>query len=492
MDEKQQSRLPRKELRKKGHLIIPNKKKHILLILALILAGIGSSVLGYSYYNHAQQQKKERQAAAAEKEAEQQLLTTIEKQQKELGNKKVDTPDEKGTQQQLIYLPTTAQRQTFSQELEALITEAEKQLTPEKPAKIVGYVKKDTLFGKVASYSSVVDIYQQNGRAWQAAAPIQGKALYLNKDTADLPSMADLFQEQSNLSAIELIIKQRLLDEAPDKSAVIDGILNFPLLTMDQKILSYSPDTVTLALPENPLQQATMSLPLTAIQDYTDHGFIEPSLLSEETHPPLDPNKKYIALTFDDGPNPITTPRLLDILKEKNVQASFFMLGQNVVNNPDLVRRVSEEGHKVGSHSYSHPNLTELDAESIRNQVQATDRAIALATGKIPVDFRPPYGAVNKTASDIIGRPIIQWSVDSEDWKTKNTPKIIKRVMKTKHDRSIILMHDIYMETIDAVPQIIDELRNDGYEIISADELIDEVPEPGHMYYGSKSEQVIQ
>lgn len=492
MEPKIISRLSRKERRKKEKKNRPNKRQTLLPILAVSITAISICLLGYYYLQSVNQKREIQKAAAAEKEIEQELLTTIDKQQKKLGNKEVENTDVNDHLQELIYLPTTAQRQTLTEDLETLLTETSHQIEKGTPAKLVGYIKKEDLFGKIASYSSVIEVYKKKQDRWEADSSTQGKSHYMNKETADFPSMADIFQNQDNLTAIQPFIKQQLLDDSKDQAAVIDQILNFPQVTMEQKILSYSPDKVVLSLPKNQLNIDQISVPFSNILDFTDQGFIDPTIITEHTPPPLDSNKKYISLTFDDGPNPITTPRLLDILMEKNVKATFFMLGQNVVNNPDLVRRVAAEGHVIGSHSYSHPNLTGLDPESVKSQVQETDKAIAAATGKIPTDFRPPYGAVNKDAAEIIGRPIIQWSVDSEDWKTKNTEKIIKRVMKTSYNNSIILMHDIYPETINAVPQIIDALRSEGYDIILADDLITEKQEPLHMYYGNKSEQVIQ
>lgn len=491
MEPKSSPKLSRKERRKKDPSSL-NKWTYALPALLIFAVGIYACVLGYHYIQAENQKKATQKAAEDELKLEKQLLTTIEKQQAKLGNKEIENESANEQVQQLIYLPTTAQRQVLEQRLDTLLTETNKQLSNKQPSKIVGYIKKEAAFGKVASYVPVIDVYQKEQNQWKAAPPVQGEGFYMNKETADLPSMRDLFQEQTNLAAIHPIIKQRLLDESVDQSAMIDQILDFPQLTMDQKILSYSPDAIMLSLPENQLGVTQISLAFSDILDFTDHSFIDPAVLNEHTPLPLDPNKKYISLTFDDGPNPITTPRLLTILREKNVKASFFMLGQNIVTNPELVRQVADEGHSIGSHSYSHPNLTTLAPEDIKTQVQATDQAIAAATGKIPTDFRPPYGAVDRTSAEIIDRPIIQWSVDSEDWKTKDTPKIIKRVMKTSYNNSIILMHDIYPETIDAVPQIIDDLRNEGYEIILPDDLITEKQEPLHMYYGNKSQQVIQ
>ncbi|NVS34489.1 polysaccharide deacetylase family protein, partial [Listeria monocytogenes] len=129
---------------------------------------------------------------------------------------------------------------------------------------------------------------------------------------------------------------------------------------------------------------------------------------------------KRIALTFDDGPSSSVTPGVLDTLKRHNVKATFFVLGSSVIQNPGLVKRELEEGHQVGSHSWDHPQLTKQSTQEVYNQILKTQKAVFDQTGYFPTTMRPPYGAVNKQVAEEIGLPIIQWSVDTEDWKYRN------------------------------------------------------------------------
>lgn len=169
--------------------------------------------------------------------------------------------------------------------------------------------------------------------------------------------------------------------------------------------------------------------------------------------------KKYVALTFDDGPHKVNTPALLDILKTKKVHATFFVLGENVAGREEILKREVVEGHEVGMHSWSHPSFTKLSKQAMRTEMQKTEEAIRNATGITPKIFRPPYGAYNPTVIKTTNIPIIMWSVDSLDWKNRNVQKNLKTALSEVYDGSIILFHDIHKESVDTIPALIDALR---------------------------------
>ena len=191
----------------------------------------------------------------------------------------------------------------------------------------------------------------------------------------------------------------------------------------------------------------------------------EPEPTQESTEAVQDPTVKSIAISFDDGPGATTTPQLLQILKEKNVHATFFVLGENTAQHPEIVKQTAEAGHEIGNHTYDHQDLAVLSAQSITEEVAKTDTGIKKATGKTPTFVRPPYGSITSVGASVIRRPIIEWSVDSEDWKTRNPDLILQKIQATVYDGAIILFHDIYPETIRAVPQVIDYLQEQGYRI---------------------------
>ena len=184
----------------------------------------------------------------------------------------------------------------------------------------------------------------------------------------------------------------------------------------------------------------------------------------------------FIAITFDDGPNPELTPRLLDMLKERDIKATFFVVGKNAEEYPSIVARMAQEGHEVANHSWSHPALTKLGVESFRKQIENTNDAIAKATGKRPVLMRPPYGAtnagLNKRLSEQFGLKVILWSVDPLDWKYRNSNRVYTSIVQNTRPGSIILAHDIHATTVAAMPSTLDALLAKGYKFVTVSELI--------------------
>jgi peptidoglycan/xylan/chitin deacetylase (PgdA/CDA1 family)/Tfp pilus assembly protein PilE len=212
---------------------------------------------------------------------------------------------------------------------------------------------------------------------------------------------------------------------------------------------------------------------------------VKPQYLAKGQLQTLDPNKKYISITFDDGPNPATTPQVLQILKEKNVTSTFFMLGQMAAENPTLAKQVAEGGHDIANHSWDHADMVNISADAVKDEFAKADKAIFDATGVLPTLVRPPYGAVNASVAQIIGRPIIQWDIDSEDWKSKNAGVIMQRLQSTAFAGGIILMHDIQPATVEALPGLIDWLRGQGYEILPVSQLLDTNLKPQYQYFSA-------
>ncbi|MFJ6865028.1 polysaccharide deacetylase family protein [Streptomyces termitum] len=184
---------------------------------------------------------------------------------------------------------------------------------------------------------------------------------------------------------------------------------------------------------------------------------------------------KCIALTFDAGPGK-DTPRLLDILKEKRVPATFFLLGHKHVDRyPDVVRRIADEGHEVANHTWSHRILTDLDEATVREELSRTQDAIAKITGRKPVLMRPPQGRTDDTVekvSEELGLAQVLWSVTAKDYSTTDSDLIRQRVLDQADRDGIILLHDIYDGTVPAVPGIIDELGKRGYTFVTVPELL--------------------
>ena len=178
--------------------------------------------------------------------------------------------------------------------------------------------------------------------------------------------------------------------------------------------------------------------------------------LSDEKHP-------KIALTFDDGPHPVYTEELLDGLKKRKVMATFFLIGNNIEGNEEIVKRMAEEGHLIGSHTYNHVQLNKLSESKAKEEILKGCNKIYETTGVYPSFVRPPFGEWKKN---------LDFCVDSLDWKLQNTEKIVKRVVKDVKEGDIILMHDIFETSVQAAFQIIDTLEKENYEFVTVDELL--------------------
>lgn len=187
----------------------------------------------------------------------------------------------------------------------------------------------------------------------------------------------------------------------------------------------------------------------------------------------IDKNKKMIAITFDDGPHKTNTQEILNILSKYNAKATFFMLGQNVNNYPNVVKAVSDYGHEIGIHTWSHPELTKLSGDQIANEINNTAQAIKNITGIEPWLVRPPYGSLNATVKSSVPNPFILWNIDSLDWKSRDKEKIVPLVLNDVQDGDIILLHDIHATTVPAVEEIVKYLYENDYQIITVSQMLE-------------------
>ncbi len=187
-------------------------------------------------------------------------------------------------------------------------------------------------------------------------------------------------------------------------------------------------------------------------------------------------NGPYIAMTFDDGPSEKLTPKLLDLLAEHHIKATFFVIGQNVVEHPEIVQRAIREGHEIGNHSWSHPNLGKMSDESVRRQLKMTEDAIVNACGVRPTLMRPPYGSLTlrqkRWIHDEFGYQIILWDVDPLDWKRPGAKIVTSRIVQQTRPGSIVLSHDIHPGTIAAMPETFSQLEAKGFKFVTVSELI--------------------
>ena len=178
-----------------------------------------------------------------------------------------------------------------------------------------------------------------------------------------------------------------------------------------------------------------------------------------------------IALTFDDGPNEACTGRLLKGLKKRNVRATFFVIGKNVKANPKLTKRIYEDGHMIGNHTYSHIDMSKVSEEKAEKELKKTGRAVHAITGEYPQYMRPPYGVCSEKLEESMDMIVVRWTIDPLDWKTENTDEIVKKVVTKAEENDIILLHDCYNTSVDAALKIVDILQEKGYEFVTVYEL---------------------
>jgi peptidoglycan-N-acetylglucosamine deacetylase len=208
---------------------------------------------------------------------------------------------------------------------------------------------------------------------------------------------------------------------------------------------------------------------------------VSPAPKPKPTDPPITFNSvhvdgPYIALTFDDGPNATLTPKLLDLLAARRLKATFFVVGQNAADHPDILKRAVREGHEIANHSWSHPNLGKMSDDAVRHELQKTDEAIVAAIGKRPTLLRPPYGSITANQKRWInaefGYRIIIWDVDPLDWKRPGPSVVTARILKETKAGSIVLAHDIHPPTIEAMPATFDQLMKKGFKSVTVTELL--------------------
>jgi len=193
--------------------------------------------------------------------------------------------------------------------------------------------------------------------------------------------------------------------------------------------------------------------------------------------------KKWVALTYDDGPHPDWTPKMIELLKSKNVKATFFLLGGQIERFPDIAKSLADNGFEIGNHTMTHPdfNKSSMTPEKIKEELSGTNELIQQYVTRLPIRvMRPPFGNTPKkleTVCQEMGLQIIAWNIDTDDWRKEATAESMSNnIMKNLADGAIILMHDKHEKTYDATAQVIDKIRAEGYEFVTMSELLGLAP----------------
>ena len=198
---------------------------------------------------------------------------------------------------------------------------------------------------------------------------------------------------------------------------------------------------------------------------------IPPAVLPADGPAQVQVDRPLVALTFDDGPSRSTTEKLLDGLAERGAKATFFLVGEMIPGCEDLVERMEEEGHQIGTHSYDHVYLTGLSAADFARQVDRTEEQLTGLLGRGGFLLRPPYGRIDNGVVKRAHSPLILWSIDPEDWNDKNTERIVEHILSQARDGDVILLHDIYPTSVEAALRVVDALHQKGFLFVTVEEL---------------------
>ena len=320
-----------------------------------------------------------------------------------------------------------------------------------------------------------------------------------DKKSGEVVGLAD-FTEQSDEAAEAIIsaaknsisqtIKQRQQPEI-DLNEIInkEALSNF-IITNNGNSLAWPLGQASL-LPSS-YGELTITVPISSASKYlqnpTARKFANIPKPAEKPKPaPAAPTptvaNKTIALTFDDGPGPYTE-KLLDILDKYDAKATFFLIGSKVSARANTLRRMQSRGHQLGNHSWSHPELNKISAEQLASEIDQTNNAIKQAVGTKPNIIRPPYGAFNRAVLEQFrqrGMSAVVWSVDTRDWADRNSEIVCSRAVAGARNGAVILMHDIHPTSVNAVPCVLNSLKQQGYSFVTVQNLIGDMT-PGAVY----------
>lgn len=370
---------------------------------------------------------------------------------KEIGETK-HLKENKNTYNKSIFYPTT-KYETLNKAIERFTNGKPSYKTNDKFIYYVDYEANEVL-NQYINVIFYITIYNENEK------PLTNSihSIVYDVKNDNILSLHDIFRKD-----YENMIKTQLHQNK--KSSNIKNITNLRLYK----------DSVTLYL--NNEKNEHISIPFEAIKPYiklSNKGI--PSLFQEEREqnkkPNIDPNKPMVALTFDDGPNPINTPRVMEALEKNNANATFFVLGTNVNKFPDLIKTMDKKGFEIGSHTFHHRNLANLSQKETYDEIMNTQDAIYALIGKDPTLMRPPYGSLPNIKIEDYHLSIALWSIDTLDWKSRNPSAIQSNVLNNIQDGAIILMHDIYDSSAQAVEQIVPLLKQRGFQIVDLSTLI--------------------
>lgn len=345
-------------------------------------------------------------------------------------------------------------------------------------------------------------IFSKHEKIGDANGINEKKLFTINIEEGKIYKLADFIEEtdENKADLTQIILEKIAADEALNAEIIETELLatladfdNLEWAITDEALIFYwneyeiaagSAGVIRLELPFDDIKHLINEKGYELLQLEFVPNADDTDVIARPEREPFDPDGKYVALTFDDGPHQTVTALILDTLNDFDAKGTFFMLGNQIDYYPSLVQRVAEEGHEIGSHTETHPDLSKVDGARIKKEFEATNERMHKIIGRYPTVFRPPYGAYNEevmTYATNYKQPVIMWSVDSLDWKTRNAAEIYTEIVNGTTNGSIILMHDIHEETAEALPIVLNKLKNEGYSFVTVSQLLEwrETPEIG-------------
>ncbi len=309
--------------------------------------------------------------------------------------------------------------------------------------------KGDTLFMSYRLYSATEGLgsIEVFGEKTLMGAKTELKRVFHFDKSGQNPMSDDLRR-----AALVIAKAQHILSGGDDSESA--------LLSFDNSAVLFKKDGLAIG---------TQTVPYISIKNYLPESVVE--TVATDTRRVVDPSKKLVAITYDDGPCKYTND-LLDIFEQYNSVATFFEAGQLLSSQPEALKRMDSLGHEVASHTWSHKDLAKASDAEIKNQLDKTDEKLMEIIGKKATLMRPPYGSVSKRARQVCDKPMIGWSVDTLDWQSRNADKVIAKVKSEDDlDGDVILMHSLYQSTVDATRVIVPWLIENGYQLVTVSEL---------------------
>ncbi|WP_438311373.1 polysaccharide deacetylase family protein [Sporosarcina sp. FA9] len=336
------------------------------------------------------------------------------------------------------------------------------------------------------------------------------RSFHLNPISGEAIEIQDIFyHDQKRLELVSESVRSLLFNDPALKNVLFleEANINTEPVWENFNNFAITNDEIIFYFPELKLAPQSAGMPITAVplreidkvlaNSYRDLEIMNSPISNKTDSEPIEDNKitetpppkndttesvensvestknemKQVALTFDDGPDPMVTTQILETLKKYEAKATFFMLGSRVEYYPEIAKKVKDDGHELGNHTWNHSDLTKASNEKVQSEINRTSSIIEDVTGVKATAFRPPYGAVNKTVRSQTVLPVYLWDVDTLDWKHRNANQLLASVQNKTKNGSIILMHDIHQSTADGLDAVLSYLQSEGFEFVSVSDL---------------------